>query len=111
MERAVALFLAAQLAGCSFVGMRSVPPVEGCSESNRLPLADVTTGVVLGGLGITVLAINEAQPGGQRSAPATFGSLASMALGIVFGISAWWGFRNIERCRMAHGGPMVVDPP
>jgi hypothetical protein len=111
MERALAVFLATQLAGCSFVAMHSVPPVEGCSESNRLPLADLTTAVVLGGLGTTVLIINEVQPEGQRSAPASFGSIASIALGIVFGLSSWWGYRNIERCRMAHGGPMVVDPP
>ena len=111
MERALTVLLAAQLAGCSFIGIRSVPPVEGCTESNRLPLADVTGAVVLGGLGTTVLIINEAQAENQHSTPAAFGALASIALGITLGLSAWWGFRNIERCRMAHGGPMVVDPP
>jgi hypothetical protein len=110
MERALAVFLAAHLTGCSFIGVHSVPPVENCTEGSALPIFDTVGAVVIGGFGLVGSIANDIKPPGERFEPATIGGAVLLAIGITLAISAWWGFRNDRRCREARGGPVFGTP-
>ena len=104
MERALAAVLIAQLCGCSFVGLHSVAPdapasVE-CSESKTDPAIDTVGALVIGTGGAVGIIANETKS--NREAWATNVGIGMIALAIPLAISAWWGYRQVSRCREAH---------
>lgn len=108
----VAILLASH--GCSWAFVSTAPssaragggPPVVCTESRNAPIADL----LLGGLGAalaaqTVVKCGGADPDADCGSTWPVGVVYGVALAIIHGLSAEYGFRHTSRCRRVHARP------
>jgi hypothetical protein len=108
---ALALMVAGQAVGCSFVAIRRLPsdhpPDEppDCTASYGIPAADAVGAVLLGAGAVTLLSTAEEET--------EFRTAAYLAVGMTaaYLVAATYGARQVKRCREVARGAMMDPAP